>query len=123
MNEPLVSKQTATLLREVGFNWGTRDYFAGGTGMTPLSLPFNHNRDLMKLSRPTLAHAAMWLREVHGIDLHAEADLDFKKWYTRVDLKGGGITRMSPFDTYDTAYEAGIVAAIKIVQQRKTEAI
>jgi hypothetical protein len=61
----LVTFEQAKRLKAAGFDWETKDtYLIAGDGMT-----YN-----VVISKPTIAHALMWFREVHGCHLFIYPD-------------------------------------------------
>lgn len=120
-----VSKETAVLLKEAGYDVATKGYYIGGDGVCWASKsPDNHNSNHMTYSAPTLHEAADWLRS-KGVHICVFISVDRKTgkpfWYFElVDLKTFKYIREGTgshtFETYEAAYEAGIVHGLKYVK-------
>lgn len=126
IEESYVSFETARLLKEAGFDvecyWFYINDGSADTGIVVLStIPRDHNMGTGFLSRPTLALAARWLREEHNIMIVPFFDDYMGKWYYVIDgvKKRSGIKCVqsaSDYDDYETALEAGLQEAIKLIK-------
>lgn len=107
IEESYVSFDTARMLKEAGFDVPCR----GG---------YHVNR--FRYEAPTQALAARWLREVHNIMIVPFFDDYMEKWYYVIDgvKKQSGIKCVqsaSDYDDYETALEAGLQEAIKLIKK------
>lgn len=127
IEESYVSFDTARMLKEAGFeaNLETRyveeekDEWAFWESGTKRS-DYNYFDDT--IACPTQALAARWLREVHKIMIVPFFDDYMGKWYYVIDgvKKQSGIKCVqsaSDYDDYETALEAGLQEAIKMVKK------
>ena len=96
-----VTKETAILLKEKGFD-------------VPTDYVYAYSEGDMTISAPALHEAAEWLRETKEVHVYVSTK-DVKWAYTIEDIKIGKILSNSfwHFDTHDIALEAGIVHALK----------
>ena len=127
IEESYVSFETAKMLKEAGFeaNLKTRyveeekDEWAFWDSGTKRS-DYNYFDDT--ITCPTQALAARWLREVYGIMIVSFFDDYMEKWYYVIDgvKKQSGIKCVqsaSDYDDYETALEAGLQEAIKLINK------
>lgn len=136
IEESYVSFETARLLKEAGFDvecyWFYINDGSADTGIVVLSTsPRDHNMGTGFLSRPTLALAARWLREVHGIHasidifMDSENDADGKTvdewtfWSWSLFDSSGRIINISDdrYDTYEEALEGGLKYGLKLIKK------
>lgn len=130
IQEEYVSYETAKLLKEAGFDVPCNSYYEledGEAVRKDCIRPYDHNGfgDTI-CSRPTLALAARWLREVHGIHIYAiQTNLPLTapqttKWewgyiIDMVDDPNSDVTACDMyFDCYESAFEIGLQEAIKL---------
>lgn len=126
IEESYVSFDTAKLLKEVGFDVPCNSYYEledGEAVRKDCIRPYDNNGfgDTI-CSRPTQALAARWLREAHGIMIVSFFDDYMSKWFYVIDgvKKQSGIKCVqsaSDYDDYETALEAGLQEAIKLVKE------
>lgn len=81
------------------------------------------------ISRPTLALAERWLREVHGLHVYAfqtnlpltEPQTDKWEWGYVIDKVNDPNSNVANcemyFDSYEAAFEAGLREAIKLIKK------
>ena len=127
VEESYVSFDTAKLLKKAGFDVPCRDFFTiegdRNVVITEARSCRDHNSfEDCFISRPTQALAARWLREVHKIMIVPFFDDYMGKWYYVIDgvKKQSGIKCVqsaSDYDDYETALEAGLQEAIKMVKK------
>ena len=134
IEECFVSLETARLLKEAGFDvecdWFYINDGSVDTGIVVRSTsPRDHNMGTGFLSRPTLALAARWLREVHGIHVSSNIFMDsandsdgntVDEWtYWSFDFfdNSGRIIEESDdrYDSYEEALEAGLKRGLKLI--------
>lgn len=137
IEESYVSFKTARLLKEAGFDvecyWFYINDGSVDTGIVVRSTsPRDHNMGTGFLSRPTLALAARWLREVHKVHISSEIMV-----YPVLDRVGGKevgeriswgyyvipTERGTPivgndeeFNTYESALEAGLKHGLEVIK-------
>lgn len=126
IEESYVSFDTARMLKEAGFDVPCNSYYELEDGEIVRkdsigSSDYNAYEDTV-CSRPTQALAARWLREVHKIMIVPFFDDYMGKWYYVIDgvKKQSGIKCVqsaSDYDDYETAFEAGLREAIKLVKK------
>lgn len=148
MKEQLITFETAKLAKEKGFDSEVYSYYTKKQRLFNTLEPtyddgrkmpqghmvssMNYNED-DTFSAPTESLLKKWLREVHGIYVNSEHDLNPKgdgilyhtnwgfinastsesrnTWY-RV---GGGYSENEEFKTYEQALEAGLQEALKLI--------
>lgn len=125
IEEQFVSFDTAKLLKEAGFDVPTSTHYSNSGEVWWSSIPEDNNNDksCKACSRPTLALAARWLREVHGI--HVGIDLVYikpmtGKWICFIrftDDCGNPYCSTGWFDRYEEALETGLREAIKLIKK------
>ena len=134
IEESYVSLESARLLKEAGFDvecdWFYINDGSVDTGIVVRSTsPRDHNMGAGFLSRPTLALAARWLREVHGIHVSSNIFMDsandsdgntVDEWtYWTFDLfdNSGRIIEESDdrYDSYEEALEVGLKFGLKVI--------
>jgi hypothetical protein len=113
--------ETAKMLKEAGFDWPLQKsfYFNYGEwkeGSRTYEVNYNGFVDSEKyFSRPTLEHAAMWLREAKRVNVNAYPD-DGAWDYNIYDLdKYYSIAGCFNLPTYSDALTAGIKKALEII--------
>lgn len=130
MEEPLVSFDVASLLKEKGFDWKTFNYFNSERDLvTPDEYevefyphnPINHNLQDYNWSRPSQLLAQKWLREVHSIHVNPRLQAFPNKYYIEIAKFGDNIkfikdkeTNMG-FESYEKALEVGLLEALKLI--------
>ncbi len=117
MKETLVSAKTAERLKDIGFDWETRNYtnpqgeFENSNALdwNFIDTPYPH------ISIPTQSLAQKYLREVHNT--HVEVYYASAKDYYCVDIRIRNVQygTMSEFETFEEALEEGIIQSIKII--------
>lgn len=95
-----VSKETAVLLKDAGYDVACSNYVVDEKGDT--------------LYLPTLHEAADWLRS-KGAHLGADWDGDYWFWYITLLDNSDSIVGGN-YDSHDSAYEAGIVHGLKYIK-------
>lgn len=126
IEESYVSFDTAKLLKEVGFDVPCRSYYEledGEAVRKDCIRPYDHNGfgDTI-CSRPTLALAARWLREVYNVAIYSLYDDDMEQWFYVVDAFTknpviNGFQSGSEYDDYESAFEDGLQKAIKLIKK------
>lgn len=110
LNEVYVSEETLKLLKEAGFNWDCRKI------QVRLGV-FD--------SRPTLAVAQKWIREVCGADIcvHTFRNNSYRPVIYKYDKDGGGKDYTDYeniwFNTYEDALAYGITRYLNIILKNK----
>ena len=130
-HESYVSLETAKMLKEAGFDWGTLTYYPiddkvlNERALVGSKVAFNHNRDDSAYSAPTLDVAQRWLREVKGIFVNAtnyrqEGSINYTmwRWYYHSNDSELSDTGWS-LNTYEEALEAGIKKCLTILLEEK----
>lgn len=123
IEESYVSFDTASMLREAGFDEPCRFFYSPCKNI--IRKTYKRNSDLVKgfYSRPTQALAARWLREVHYFAVCIWFSKDHEKWfYAYGDMQN--ITFDTDYnisgyeyETYEEALEAGLQKAIKLIKK------
>lgn len=122
IEESYVSRDTARMLKEAGFDEVCRSaYYA--TGNSAVMYERNSMLSPGYVSRPTQALAARWLREVHHYAICVWFSKDDEKWfYAHGDMDNMvfdtdyNISEFI-FDSYEEAMEAGLQKAIKLIKK------
>jgi hypothetical protein len=110
LNEVYVSEETLKLLKEAGFNWDCRKIQV---------------RLGVFVSRPTLAVAQKWIREVCGADIcvHIFRNNSYRPVIYKYDKDGGGKDYTDYeniwFNTYEDALAYGITRYLNILLKNK----
>ena len=111
--EELITHPTALLAYDKKY-YGQCKYSFAEDG-----LPISSDYPGAVYSRPTQSVLARWLREKHGI--HVEPGLMFMSPYNygykikrnAISMIGSGIS--NKFETYEEAYEKGLLSALKLI--------
>ena len=129
----LVSIETAELAKEKGFDWKCDRYYYD-VGYAPVYYnpydseikPYyaNHNSEPLSISAPTQSLLQKWLRDVHNIHIYLNPNLranDIIMWdvslYNVAKYKRHRKIGNSPeYITYETALEAGLLEALKLIE-------
>lgn len=129
IEESYVSLDTAKLLKGAGFDVPCECYYSWFNGKPIKGYcdgKVNHNRDKSEyadISRPTLALAARWLREVHGIHAFAFFDYVNRDWcYCIADLHAvtaemGMYMSEDNYSTYEEALEEGLKRSFELIKK------
>lgn len=124
---PYVDFPTAKLLKEKGFDWEVCDYFHYNLEWTLCESsdcePDNYNTEDWGekwFSRPTVALAIMWLREVKGLHIFCNIFVGNIHWaYIINDLKvkwcENQLISVSNFETQALAESAALIHALKLI--------
>lgn len=120
-----VSKQTAILLKEAGYDVACNAYYhndKNGNTLFDIDDEYeNHNSFPQYLhhfySAPTLHEASDWLRS-NGAHVYTEPLWDGSKGWIGVVVLLATFRRIDTekFNTYEAAYEAGIVHGLKYIK-------
>ena len=127
IEESYVSFDTAKMLKEAGFeaNLKTRyveeeeDEWAFWDSGTKRS-DYNYFDDT--IACPTQSLAARWLRDVYNVAIYSLYDEDMEQWFYVIDsfTKNpviNGFHSGSEYDDYESAFEAGLQEAIKMIKK------
>lgn len=130
MEETIITRRTAILAKEIGFNWeclyACDETFAKYTN--PYSTPVNHNIELHSdetCSRPTQSLLQKWLREVHYVVVDVFQESKYKeytgKWQVDISRIGDYQEENYPNpivlgDTYEESLEKGVFEALKLIK-------
>ena len=139
-HESYVSLKTAKMLKEAGFDWGTKASYWHYEGIDKFGEDKFENHgiladwntekysDIVYLSAPTLDVAQRWLRENKDFDINILTDFDSVKrlYYVRYIVKDGHyktyyITNNQSyvyFNTYEEAQEAGVKKALELILEK-----
>lgn len=127
IEESFVSFDTAKLLKEAGFDVPCTSQYTEGKCIWNVGYPDNFNQDEFGYSRPTLALAARWLREVHHLNVYACFDYvcfddGERKWFfmrenTMINDYTSVYCSIISYDSYEQALEAGLQEAIKLIKK------
>ena len=123
IEESYVSFDTAKMLKEAGFDVPYTSQYTEEECIWDTDYLNNFNQDEFCYSRPTLALAARWLREVHHYVVCVWYTADYRKWfYAYGDMNSMAFDaeyNISDFiyDSYEEALEAGLQEAIKLIKK------
>ena len=123
IEENYVSFETAKLLKEAGFNVPCQSQYTEGMGVWNVEYAYDFNADDFGYSRPTLALAARWLRELHNYAVCVWYSKNHEKWfYAHGDMNNivfdtDYLISEYEFDSYEEALEAGLKAALKLIKK------
>lgn len=137
IEESYVSFDTARMLKEAGFDMPCRYFFTiegdGNVVITEARSCREHNSfESCFISCPTLALAARWLREVHGIhvmihpyydcSVNANGEIVDKRMYWGYMIlyaETGNLAEDNDerFDNYEQALEAGLRGVVKLIKK------
>ena len=123
IEESYVSFDTARMLKEAGFDVPCTSQYTEGECILDTDYPDNFNQDEFGYSRPTLALAARWLREVHHYAVCVWYSAEREKWFyahgNLDDMMFDEEYSISDFiyDSYEQALEAGLQEAIKLIKK------
>ncbi len=137
MQEQLVSKETAILAREKGYNFYSKYFHTDSFGLcyidesgeflynTEGHHQYDCNGDFSFGERyyaPTQSLLQRWLREVHNIHISVgNIYNDWSKWSFAVVVKNKGIiisfrNDKNIFNSYEEALEIGLLKALKLIE-------
>ncbi len=113
-----VDFDTAKLLANKGFDWECTEYFHTEHDETGEGDLDNYNSEPETISRPTVAHVIMWLREVKGVHINTDCSICHTAWYGFAHNKDTGliVAGDGPFDTCDLAESAALLHALKLIK-------
>ena len=121
---PLVTKEQALWLKEIGFDWPCEHYF-WNTEERKGFVRLNHNKlkSHPHISRPTIALALQWLWEAKGVYVSEEIHGNYSApefGFDVIDKNNGELIYSSEYE-YATPQEvksAGLDAATRYVKER-----
>jgi len=121
-----VNKETAVGLKEVGYDVPCKPHYYGPECKAYYKVvsSVNHNKFPLCVSAPDLNEAAEWLRDVKGLHISAQPDINYlpKKWVYELFMLNGTEWSLgdshSTYDTHDIALAAGISRAVDILKER-----
>lgn len=131
MQLPLVNYQTAKMLKEAGFDWKCREmYFYDLDNPTEQDNPNNWVEDIGELmnwngynttgeiyiSRPTVAQALMYLREVKGVHVEIRITGMGKYWGEAKSINTSATTESFP--THSEAEHAALIKALETLKSK-----
>lgn len=113
-----VSKETAILLKDAGYDVPCDMYYDQHGDLQRAELgecDFNDSRTTY--SAPTLHEAADWLRS-KGVHVWVSVSHSWTHWQYRISIQWETHEIRSEYiyDTYEAAYEAGIVHGLKYIK-------
>ena len=130
MEEQLITKETAKIANEKGFNipcWnfidvtGQEESVIGWVGDT-FEEKLEQMEDFVKYYRPTQSLLQKYLRDKHGISVIADTDETLSWIFTIQSLcpeasyVGDYIHSMYCFSSFEEALEAGLFQALKLIK-------
>lgn len=129
MKEDYCSYNLSKLAKEAGFNWPVKSfyYFIKNADTSPNMWPGkliselsgnNFNETNEKISVPTHCHLAKWLREKHNIIVlpYVKEDEVFRcDIFKKEDSEIRVIFSREGYNTYENAYESGLMEALKML--------
>ena len=119
IKEAYVSFEVAKLLKEKGFDWDIRQYYALDSKTNVWELEYDDNQGNYNIygenliSAPTQQMACRWLREVHKIDISVTPD-DGSWWIKVTELESwsgvfnGKVLNSDDTSTKESCYEAAL---------------
>lgn len=126
MELQLVSKETAILAKELGFDWNVSSYYLNNEekkyywSPTPIRINFNTRNEC--ISAPEQELLAKWLRDVHGFKIAVEWAGDKWKGYITMNIGGNGF--MKPTKTteiYEEAMEELLSISLLYLKEQQEE--
>ena len=126
IEESYVSFETAKLLKGAGFDVPCTSQYTEGECIWDTDYLNNFNQDEFGYSRPTLALAARWLREVHRIVVDATFipplfdGVNWQYFIGNMDdmvWEGDFAPSERKYATYEEALEAGLQEAVKLIKK------
>ena len=124
-DEQLISYETASLSKKMGFNLRCHYYSYQLDDILYQGEYINHNKEgefISEISRPRQSLLQKWLREKHGlhIEILLEEDHPYNKFYFRVMEIGKYFTLSHSdiyCDTYEGALEIGLIEALLLIKK------
>lgn len=120
MQLQLTNFEQAAALKAAGFDWEVTDYFHTEYDVCETGEYDNYNSDNNTISRPTVALALKWLREVKGVRVSMQDDYDYMLGYLRgwiPSINGIAVyTDGDCFPTHDLSETAALTASLKMIQ-------
>lgn len=122
IEEQYVSFDTAKLLKEAGFDAPCYKQYSDRGVQWDSTSPSNFNADDWGYSCPTQDLAARWLREVYNVAIYSLYDDDMEQWFYVIDAFAknpviNGFQSGSEYDDYESALEAGLHEAVKLIKK------
>ena len=122
IEEQFVSFDTAKMLKEAGFDVPCFNQYTDRGTVWHCDCPENFNISQCATSCPTQALAERWLREVYNVAIYSLYDDDMEQWFYVVDAFTknpviNGFQSGSEYDDYESAFEAGLREAIKLIKK------
>lgn len=118
---PLVNHEQAVMLKEMGFDWKCDNAFSDDADKPFTTHGTNHNYFRHYFSAPTLALAAMWLRE-KNISVEVRRHIWNGEYLWACDVINiASLKRYHTIskDTHDLALSSGITTALLIVKNKE----
>lgn len=125
MELEIVSKEIATELKELGFNWKCNRFYFPLLQWLCSYEDYEGNCDI-KIPAPTQALVCKWFREVKHIKvLTKHSDIGTYNYEIRIVTEPNQIGKwerignINSYNTYELAEEAGIIKAIEILKNKE----
>lgn len=124
IEEQFVSFDTASMLKEAGFDVPCNSYYEledGEVVRKDCIRPYDHNcfEDTV-CSRPTQALAARWLREVHKLHVWCETT-PYGDWFCCISkikpYEEYAVVSEAEYSSFEQAFETGLREAIKLIKK------
>lgn len=116
MTEQIISKETAILAKEKGFDWKVKAYYSSDRLWTDSNTPlidYNNTNNVIYekifISVPTQALLQKWLRDVHNIHLHlCKVNSNWVCDIIQITEYGLGNHLVNPQTIFETTYEQAL---------------
>jgi hypothetical protein len=119
MTDEYITKETAILAKEKGFNngcsylWGEYEEYEGMHHTDN----YNQMNDAKQFSAPTQSLLQRWLRETHKIHIGIDYDNNGWAFFFLTDLShSNNISWSKDYETYELALEAGLQKALNEIK-------
>lgn len=123
MQDNFVSSEIAILVEKLGFKEDCFGYYSiiddNPPCLNPVKINYISLEPYESCLAPLFQQVQKWLRDNHNIHIYAVSYYEENKWFYKVEKIGGtDILRPDDADTYESALESGIKAALTYIKQK-----